>query len=337
MVLLQGRSRVERAQAAQRAGRRVPAGDGRRSARRPGRRTRLRRPRAHEAAGLRRQDAGPRPLRGRRQPQRHTTAPASASSWCRRPRWSTSARRTPAIPARSAAATLSGERVIEVGNIFQLGTKYSRADGGDVPRRAGRRARHRHGQLRYRPRAHRRRGGRAAPRRPRHLLAGRHCARSRCIWSSCGPPTSFRPLSPTHSTPRSQTRARRPLRRSRACRRASSSKTLTFWAAPSRWWSVGGPARAWSSSSCAPRASGAMWRPATCPRPCSLALAEPVDLRSTPKRRLQPRPAPRPHDSMPSSAHYARAAVAASAKRCLTGLQKACGTLKLGEPLGDNL
>ena len=38
-------------------------------------------------------------------------------------------RRAPATPARSAPATSQGARVIEVGNIFQLGTKYSEPMG----------------------------------------------------------------------------------------------------------------------------------------------------------------------------------------------------------------
>ena len=50
------------------------------------------------------------------------------------------------------------------------------AHGGDVPGRGRQGARHRHGQLRHRPGAHRRGRRRAAPRRPRHLLAGEHRA-----------------------------------------------------------------------------------------------------------------------------------------------------------------
>ena len=48
------------------------------------------------------------------------------------------------------------------------------ADGRYVPRRGRQGPPHRHGQLRHRPGANRRRGGGAAPRRQRHLLARQH-------------------------------------------------------------------------------------------------------------------------------------------------------------------
>ena len=170
------RPRARRAQAAQGARRRLPPGDRRRGARGPGRRARLRRPRAHAAARVRRRGAAPGPLRRRRQQARLPPQRRHASSRCRRPRSPTCATRAPATRARSAPGDLEGARVIEVGNIFQLGTQVLRAHGRDVPGRGRQGASHRHGQLRHRPRAHRRRRRRAAPRRQRHLLAGEHRA-----------------------------------------------------------------------------------------------------------------------------------------------------------------
>ncbi len=63
------------------------------------------------------------------------------------------------------------EPAIEVGNIFKLGTRYSRAARRDLPRRAGEVAADLDGLLRPRPGAHRRRGGRAVRRREGHLVA----------------------------------------------------------------------------------------------------------------------------------------------------------------------
>ena len=85
----------------------------------------------------------------------------------------------PGDPCAQCSGDLEGARVIEVGNIFQLGLKYSQPDGGDVPGRGRQGAPHRHGQLRHRSGAHRRGRRRAASRRPRHLLAGEHRAVSR--------------------------------------------------------------------------------------------------------------------------------------------------------------
>ena len=59
------------------------------------------------------------------------------------------------------------EPAIEVGNIFKLGTRYSRAARRDLPRRGRGRAADRDGQLRDRPGADRRRRDRAARRRAR--------------------------------------------------------------------------------------------------------------------------------------------------------------------------
>ena len=63
------------------------------------------------------------------------------------------------------------EPAIEVGNIFKLGTRYSEPLGRDLPRRGRHGAADRHGLLRHRPRAHRRRRGRAVRRRAGDLVA----------------------------------------------------------------------------------------------------------------------------------------------------------------------
>ena len=187
------------------------AGDGRRSRRlRPGHGPRPRRPRARRAQAAqgarRRVPHGHAPTRCSRP---RASSPASSApcrrrcpcSPTRRCAWATTSP-APTRPASTAAASrleqvpqatftdlrdarpgdpcpqcageLEGARVIEVGNIFQLGLKYSGAHGRDVPGRGRQGAPHRHGQLRHRPRAHRRRRRRAAPRRQRHLLAGEH-------------------------------------------------------------------------------------------------------------------------------------------------------------------
>ena len=101
------------------------------------------------------------------------TRPASGSSRCRRPTSPTCARRAPATPARTATASSRGAR--DRGR-QHLPARHQvlGADGRHVPRRGGRGAGHRHGQLRHRPGAHRRRRRRAAPRRERHRLAGGH-------------------------------------------------------------------------------------------------------------------------------------------------------------------
>ena len=119
------RPRARRAQAAQGARRRLPHGDARRGARGPGRRARLRRPRAHAAARLRRRGAAPGLTTSPAPTSPASTAAASRSSRCRRPRSPTCATRARATRARSARASCEGARVIEVGNIFQLGLKYS--------------------------------------------------------------------------------------------------------------------------------------------------------------------------------------------------------------------
>ncbi len=63
------------------------------------------------------------------------------------------------------------ERVIEVGNIFKLGTRYSVPLGATLPRRARPAAADRHGLLRHRAGPDRGGRGGAAPRRRRHRLA----------------------------------------------------------------------------------------------------------------------------------------------------------------------
>ena len=67
---------------------------------------------------------------------------------------------------------LTIEPMIEIGNIFKLGTKYAEAMGATLPGRAGRRAADLDGQLRHRAGAHRRRRDRAVLRRARLHLAG---------------------------------------------------------------------------------------------------------------------------------------------------------------------
>ena len=62
--------------------------------------------------------------------------------------------------------------MIEVGNIFKLGTKYSVPLGATYLDEHGQRAADRDGLLRDRPGPDRRRRRRAAPRRGRHRLAG---------------------------------------------------------------------------------------------------------------------------------------------------------------------
>ena len=62
---------------------------------------------------------------------------------------------------------------IEVGNIFKLGTQYTRRLRGDLPRRGRRGAPDRHGLVRHRRRAQRRLHRRGAPRREGHHLARR--------------------------------------------------------------------------------------------------------------------------------------------------------------------
>ena len=84
----------------------------------------------------------------------------------------------PGDPCPQCDGDLEGARVIEVGNIFQLGTKYSAPMGATFLDEDGKEQRHRHGQLRHRPGAHRRGRRRAAPRRQRHRLAGERSRRS---------------------------------------------------------------------------------------------------------------------------------------------------------------
>ena len=136
---------------------------------------------AHAAAGLRRRVAARRRLRRRRQqgrlpPARRDARAGSAGQFA------DLREAAPGDPCPQCGTPLAGARVIEVGNIFQLGTKYSVPLGATYLDEDGKERPHRHGQLRHRPGAHRRRGRRAAPRRRRHLLAGRS-RRSRCTWS----------------------------------------------------------------------------------------------------------------------------------------------------------
>ena len=73
-------------------------------------------------------------------------------------------------------APLAMERVIEIGNIFKLGTRFSEALGREVSRRGRAAAARGDGQLRHRPGPHRGGGHRAAGRRRRDRLAAGHRA-----------------------------------------------------------------------------------------------------------------------------------------------------------------
>ena len=117
--------------------------------------------------------SGVAPGRVRRRREQPDTASARGRAGAR---LRVRARRRPraSSPATwSAAHPITIEPAIEVGNIFQLGTRYSQALGAQLPRRAGQRAAHLDGLLRDRPGTDRRRSGRAVRRRARHLLAGR--------------------------------------------------------------------------------------------------------------------------------------------------------------------
>ena len=123
------RPRAQRAQAAQGARRRVPPGDGRRGARRPGRRARLRRPRAHAAAGLRRRGAAPWATTSPAPTRPTITAAASALEQVPQATFADLRDARAGDPCAQCSGDLEGARVIEVGNIFQLGTKYSEPMG----------------------------------------------------------------------------------------------------------------------------------------------------------------------------------------------------------------
>ena len=147
----------------------------RRGARGPGRRARLRRPRADAAARVRRRGAAPGPLRRRRQqgrlPPQRRHARAGAAGHVRRP-----ARRAPRRPVPAVHGRARGRARHRGRQHLPARPQVLRAHGRDVPGRGRQGAPHRHGQLRHRPGAHRRRRRRAAPRRQRHLLAGEHRA-----------------------------------------------------------------------------------------------------------------------------------------------------------------
>ncbi len=139
--------------------------------------------------------------------------------------------------------------------------------GRHLPRRGRQGAGHRHGQLRHRPGAHRRRRHRAAPRRQRHRLAGGDRAVPRA------PRARARLRRDAGGARRAalrrarRRRLRGALRRPRPEPRASSSRTPTCSAARRRWSSANARPRASSSSRTAPAASAA-----TCPWPSSPPL-----------------------------------------------------------------
>ena len=78
----------------------------------------------------------------------------------------------PSRPATSSdGQPITIEPAIEIGNIFQLGTRYSEPLGATYLDEIGQGAARVDGLLRHRPRAHRRRRGRAVRRRAGHLVA----------------------------------------------------------------------------------------------------------------------------------------------------------------------
>ena len=78
----------------------------------------------------------------------------------------------PGDPCPSCGSALSIDRGIEVGQVFQLGTKYSEALDAALHRRGRRPAPDGDGLLRHRHLTDRHRRGRGAPRRRRHRVAG---------------------------------------------------------------------------------------------------------------------------------------------------------------------
>ena len=133
-----------------------------------------RRPRARAAsrgAVTRRQ---PRPTSTSSASIRRATSPTSSSPTC------APARAGDRCP-RCEAGTFGVHRGIEVGQVFYLGTKYSEAAEGHVPRRRRQRAPIEMGMLRHRRHAHDGRGDRAEPRRRRHRLADCRSRPSRCV------------------------------------------------------------------------------------------------------------------------------------------------------------
>ena len=76
-------------------------------------------------------------------------------------------------PSPDGKGVLAIERGIEVGHVFQLGTKYSEAMNATFLDEGGKPQLMRDGLLRHRRHAHPRRRDRAEPRRARHHLAGR--------------------------------------------------------------------------------------------------------------------------------------------------------------------
>ena len=122
--------------------------------------------------------------RERDRPPRAGTRCSAATSR-RRSGPSSRASSSPATRARGAAQPLRIDRGIEVGHVFQLGTKYTEALGATLHRRGGRAAPDGDGLLRHRGVPDRRRGRRGAPRRERDRLAGRARAVSTSTWSRC--------------------------------------------------------------------------------------------------------------------------------------------------------
>ena len=119
------RPRARRAQAAQGARRRLPHGDARRGARGPGRRARLRRPRADARCPCSRTKrcAGAPTSPAPTSPA--STAAASRLEQVPQAVFADLRDARPGDPCAQCAGELQGARVIEVGNIFQLGLKYS--------------------------------------------------------------------------------------------------------------------------------------------------------------------------------------------------------------------
>ena len=137
---------------------------------RPGPAEGLHRPglRGREARGRRLVGPGAAPLDHRRERDRPPRRAAACSDATSRPtRGSRSRSSSPATRARAVAQPLRIDRGIEVGHVFQLGTKYTEALGAPLHRRARRAAPDGHGLLRHRREPHRRRGRRGAPRRQR--------------------------------------------------------------------------------------------------------------------------------------------------------------------------
>ena len=165
------RPRAPREKLARAPGRGVARGAPRRGTRRARRAGRLGGPGRGAGAGRRRRDARRGRLRGAAPTARACTSAASGPGRDFTARYADLHVAQAGDGCPQCGEPLVVERVIEIGNIFKLGTKYSTALGRDVPRRAGPGAADRDGVLRHRPGAHRRRRRRAASRRRRHRVA----------------------------------------------------------------------------------------------------------------------------------------------------------------------